>query len=152
MWWQRYREERGSQIVEFALVMPLLIYLVLAVPVFGMIVRAKIVAEGAAREGARVLGVTHNVTSARNAVKTEIVDVVGLPRIDQRNGATLFDEGQDVWLDDGSEWATVTVTYRQPSLLPILSRLLGASTSEGPYFTIRASARFRSERSPYSWG
>lgn len=144
MFWRRLRDQSGSQIAEFALIMPILLYLVFSVPVFGMIVRARIVVEGAAREAARDLAIRHDPAYARSVVESEIVNG-GLARRDSR-GTTLFDRQSDVSISMAGDWSEVTVTYRQPTFLPLLGQLLGSTASLGPYFTCQATARFRTER------
>ncbi len=133
--------ERGSQIVEFALVAPILVFLLLAIPILGMGVRAWLVVEGAAREGARELAITGDVNAARARVTKEVTEVGGLAARDTK-GNLLFGPG-DVEITLTGSAATVAVTYRQPTFLPNLGNLIGVNL--GSYFTVKGKATFRPE-------
>ena len=50
----RWRSERGAEVIEFAIVAPILIFIIAGVIDFGMMLRAYEVVTNAAREGARV--------------------------------------------------------------------------------------------------
>jgi Flp pilus assembly protein TadG len=52
--WSRWRSEDGAQLVEFALVLPLLLLVVLGIAEFGFIFQRYEVLTNAAREGARI--------------------------------------------------------------------------------------------------
>lgn len=60
--------ERGTAIVEFALVLPILVMLVFGIIEFGRGYNAKITVTHAAREGARVLALTADPVAAEAAV------------------------------------------------------------------------------------
>jgi Flp pilus assembly protein TadG len=51
---RRWRAEEGAQLVEFALVLPLLLFVMLGIAEFGMIFQRYEVLTNAAREGARI--------------------------------------------------------------------------------------------------
>ena len=55
---RRLRDEKGQSIIEFGLIVPILLFFLLAVVEFGWILNAKITLTSAAREGARVAAVT----------------------------------------------------------------------------------------------
>lgn len=63
------RSERGSALVEFALVVPVLVMLVFGIVEFGRGYNAKITVTHAAREGARVLALTADAAAAQDAAK-----------------------------------------------------------------------------------
>jgi len=50
----RWRSERGAELIEFAIVAPILIFIIAALVDFGMMLRAYEAVTNAAREGARV--------------------------------------------------------------------------------------------------
>ena len=54
LWLRRWRSEEGAQLVEFALVLPLLLLLVLGIAEFGFMFQRYEVVTNAAREGARL--------------------------------------------------------------------------------------------------
>ncbi|GAB3282108.1 pilus assembly protein [Sinomonas notoginsengisoli] len=61
--------ERGAAAVEFALVLPLLITLVLGIIEFGHLYNAQIVITNAAREAARTMAITNNSGTAASAAQ-----------------------------------------------------------------------------------
>ena len=65
---RRGREEQGASAVEFALVLPLLLVVALALVQVGLLVRDRLLVEAAARAGAR--------TAAVEAHQAAIVDTV----------------------------------------------------------------------------
>jgi Flp pilus assembly protein TadG len=60
---RRWRSEKGAQLVEFALVLPLLLFIVLGIAEFGIVFQRYEVITNAAREGAR-LGVLPGYSDA----------------------------------------------------------------------------------------
>lgn len=63
----RWRSERGAAAVEFALVVPILLALLLGVIEFGHYFNVQISATHAAREAARTMSITGNWTKAEQA-------------------------------------------------------------------------------------
>src|SRR6266513_3434091 len=63
----RPREERGTAAVEFALVLPLLLTVALALVQVGLLARDRLLVEAAARAGARTAAVDPNDAAARDA-------------------------------------------------------------------------------------
>ena len=66
---ERLRGERGASVVEFALIVPLLIVLVLGIIEFGHAFQVQGTLSAAAREGARVMALQSNPAAARAAVR-----------------------------------------------------------------------------------
>ncbi|MBC7519350.1 MAG: pilus assembly protein [Microbacteriaceae bacterium] len=66
---RRADTERGAVAVEFALLLPILITLMLGIIEFGLGYNAQITISAAAREGARSMALHNNVTTAKSAVK-----------------------------------------------------------------------------------
>lgn len=62
--------ERGAVAVEFAIVAPLLVMLLLGIMEFGRMYNAQASLSAAAREGVRVMAISNNATAARNAAKS----------------------------------------------------------------------------------
>lgn len=147
MWLRRLRRaQRGSQIVEFALIGPILVYLVLCVPVFGMFVRSWIVISAAARDGARA-GAVLTEGSREGRATEEAERGVYLPRSASGAGTAYFDPARDIAVTVGSETITVAVTYHQPSYLPLLGALLGRSgPTMGDTVPLTARATFWLEK------
>lgn len=83
--------ESGQSLVEFVLILPLLLFLVLGMIEFGWLLNGKITLNSAAREGARV-GVVLNVSDAER--KQKILDTIN-DTIDL-SGMTIEDDDLDV--------------------------------------------------------
>jgi len=137
--------------VEFALIGPILIYLVLAIPVFGMFTRTWLVISAAARDGARAGALVSSSDSARRSrAIAEASASVYLPHTATVGGRThtYFDPSRDVAVFIDGTHITVAVTYHQPSYLPFLGTLLGGSGSRpGETVPLTARASFRLEGS-----
>ena len=65
----KLREQRGAAAVEFALVVPLLIVLVLGIAEFGRAFQVQGTLSAAAREGVRVMALQNDQAAARDAVR-----------------------------------------------------------------------------------
>jgi len=81
MKWLRNRsgdrsEDRGAAAVEFALVLPVLILLVLGMMEFSRVYNAQISLTNAAREGARSMAIHHDPALARSAASAAAPSVV----------------------------------------------------------------------------
>lgn len=66
----RTRSEDGAAAVEFALVLPVLIMLILGILEFGLAYNAQITVTNAAREGARTMVIQNSPSAAKTAVET----------------------------------------------------------------------------------
>ena len=62
-------KERGAVAVEFALLAPVLVMILLGIMEFGRAYNVQISLSSAAREGVRVMAINNNTTDARTAVK-----------------------------------------------------------------------------------
>lgn len=65
--------ERGAAAVEFALILPVLLLLVLGIIEFGRIYNIQISLSGAAREGARYMAIHHSETNAATNARNSAV-------------------------------------------------------------------------------
>lgn len=129
--------------VEFALVAPLLLFLLIGMVVLGLAINAKIVVSGAAREAGRSYAVYKSYDQARQRAREAIVGG-GLP--EEFQGEILFDPYQDVEIDRTGDYVTSTVTYRQPTFLPLLPRLINPDAEPWqPFLQLTSSAVFRVE-------
>jgi Flp pilus assembly protein TadG len=66
---RKVREERGASAVEFGLVVPILLILVLGIVEFGHAFQVQGTLSAAAREGARAMALRNDQTQARDAVQ-----------------------------------------------------------------------------------
>lgn len=67
------KSERGAVAVEFALLAPVLIMLVLGIMEFSRAYNVQISLSSAAREGVRVMAINNDATAARTAVKSAAI-------------------------------------------------------------------------------
>jgi Flp pilus assembly protein TadG len=113
----KVKNEKGQSLVEFALVLPLLLLLLLGIMEFGLMFSNKLTLVNAAREGARY-GAVHNVDSdyivkVKSKVKSAAV------------GLNISDTQIDVVKASGN--ITVNVSYNFTVLDPITSAITGNS-------------------------
>ncbi|WEO78007.1 pilus assembly protein [Cryobacterium sp. SO2] len=66
---RKWRNERGAVAVEFALLLPLLVTLLIGIMEFGMFYSAQISVTAAAREAARVMAIGNDPAAARTAAR-----------------------------------------------------------------------------------
>lgn len=71
------KSEKGQSMVEFALVLPILLMLLLGIAEFGWLFNAKITITSAAREGARVYAVKGKETNVKTQVQAVVDNATG---------------------------------------------------------------------------
>lgn len=71
----RNRSERGAVAVEFAILAPILVMLLMGIMEFGRAYNAQVSLTNAAREGVRVMTISNNQASARTAAKNAAVSL-----------------------------------------------------------------------------
>jgi Flp pilus assembly protein TadG len=112
---KQLRNESGAAAVEFALVVPLLLLLLLGIIEFGRVFNAQMQVTAAAREAARVMAIQKQ---ADLSIATAIADTPGLtPAL--TSGQVVVAPGSCTTSTD----ATVTVTYS----LRLVAGLFGSS-------------------------
>lgn len=126
----RLQEEKGSAMVEFALVITLFLMLLMGLVEFGRIFHALLTLENAARQGARVAAVGGSDLQIREAVRSVSRQV----RVDDEN-ITITPDSRPRFTP-----ITVTVQGEVPLIVPIISGLL-----QNP-FPVRSQATMMSER------
>lgn len=140
--WRILREQRGSQIVEFTLIVPILLYLVFSVPTIGFAVRTWLVLEVAAREGARHLALTSDIGGARERAFEEVTRYGGLPV--RFNDDILFAANNEfIQVVVEGDVARVTVAYYQPVSLPGMGFLLSGTGER--HIRLQGASSFRLE-------
>lgn len=114
----RPREQSGTAAVEFALVLPLVLTIALALVQVGLLVRDRLLVESAARAGARAAAIQADPGAVNDAVVGSVhgLDPSGLTVSIARSGA----QGDPV---------TVTVGYVSVVRVPFVSWLFGGSVS-----------------------
>ena len=121
------RDERGSAALEFALVLPLLLVLTLAMVQVGLIVRDSVVLTAAARAGAREAAVSADDARVRSAVDDAAPDL----------DTTAIDV--TITRSARGDPAGVSLAYDNPIRVPFVGWLFPRT------ITLRASAEMRQE-------
>jgi Flp pilus assembly protein TadG len=100
------RGDRGAATVEFALVMPLLLVLVLGIAEFGRAYNIQTTISGAAREGVRVMALQNSASEARTATVS-----AAAPAVTLTSGQILVSPSCPAPGTGSTARATVTVNY-----------------------------------------
>ena len=137
----RSRNRRGQALVEFALLLPFLLLLLLGVIEFGRAWNVKQVLTNASREGARY-AVVYDVAITQTGVVDSVKRILATAGLDTAQAVTT------VTLPDGFHQPTgrttsvvVTHDYR----FVVLHRLVTLLTSSNGVMTLRSTSRMRNE-------
>jgi Flp pilus assembly protein TadG len=125
-WAVRRARERGTAAVEFALVLPLVLIIALAMVQVGILVKDELVVEEAARAGARQAAVTPDDNSARQAALDAAVSLDP-----ERAEVTVTRTG-----GSGSP-VTVTFLYHAPVSVPLVGWLFRSAIDLSGKATMR---------------
>jgi len=124
----RRRAERGSAAVEFALLLPILLLVLLALVQVGALARDQLVLTQASRAGAREAAVDGSADAVTEAVRAAAAGLdAGRVSVDVARSGTRGDP------------VTVSVTYEVPLATPLTGWLLPET------ITLRSSATMRQE-------
>ena len=105
----QHNSERGAAAVEFALLLPLLLMLVLGTIEFGRAYNAQITLTNAARDGVRVMAIANDPTGAKNAAKNAAASVsTTIPTTDITLSTTACSTGNQVTLTINYNLSTIT--------------------------------------------
>ena len=139
---RRRKGERGSELIEFALVFPMLLMVVLAIVDFGFLFQRYEVVTNAAREGARVAVLPGYTTSDIQDRVTSYATAGGLPTTPTVSiAATTITAGSSTW-----PATTVNVSYSHQYLfLGGIASWFGGSFSS---VTLTAASTMRNELGP----
>lgn len=125
------RDNRGQELVEYALTLPILLLMVLGIMEFGVAIFTYNSIANAAREGARVGAVVrieaNNVQQAVDDVKEAVIARTGGVRLseDDIDVAPLEDTGfQSIGAGDP---ISITVRYRHPLITGLIMGALGGA-------------------------
>jgi Flp pilus assembly protein TadG len=101
--------ERGAAAVEFAILLPLLLMLVLGTIEFGRAYNAQITLTNAARDGVRVMAIGNDPTGAKTAAKNAAASVsTAIPTSDITLSTTACSTGDQVTLTIKYNLSTIT--------------------------------------------
>ncbi|MCZ2814849.1 TadE/TadG family type IV pilus assembly protein [Modestobacter sp. VKM Ac-2984] len=111
---RRLRGERGASAVEFAMIVPLLIVLVLGIAEFGHAFSVQGTLSAAAREGARAMALQNDQAAARSAVRGAASTVI--PGITDAQIAITPASCPLIGGTSSSTYVSVTISYPKPYL------------------------------------
>lgn len=103
--------ENGQTLVEFALILPILLLLVMGIIQFGIIFSAQIGITNAAREGARVAAVGYSDSEVQNTVSNTVGSHISFNLV---STDVVYPEGKTIGQD-----VTVTVIGKVELMVPI---------------------------------
>ncbi len=109
---KRLRDERGASAVEFALVVPLLIMLVIGIAEFGRAFQVQGTLSAAAREGVRTMALQNDPAAARTAVQNAAASLS--PAV--TGGQISITPAACPITGTGSTNVRLTITYPMPFL------------------------------------
>ncbi len=117
-----HNRERGASAVEFALIVPMLLILVLGIAEFGRAYNVQTTLSGAARAGVRVMALDDDAAAARTATKAAAAPAITLS--DGQIAVTTSPATSPVSCSPGTErTVTLNVTY----VMPFISNFFGSS-------------------------
>lgn len=138
---QRCFSERGSEVLEFAIVMPAFLFIILLGLTYGKVVYALYSVKLAAREAARTYAISYNTQLSADEVQVNARESAAnnlrgiLP-----SGNTYFDPASDVAFEEGDtgtngfvagsgDYIQATVKARVPIETPWFRRIIGTSAN-----------------------
>lgn len=137
----RLRDERGAELIEFAVALPLLLFVVLGVVDFGFMFQRYLVLTNAAMEGARVAMLPGYSTADAQARASAYAAAGGVPGAVTVTASTVSMPGPG---PTGAAWpgvqVRVTHEYRYRYIGPI-ARLLGGSLLSSVTLTAQSTVR-----------
>ena len=113
---RRSSNRNGATIIEFAIVLPLLLFLLLGIIEMGRYVRAMVTVANAARNGATYASASTTAASDGAAVRQAVLDEMSSLETSVSNPVVTTQVGQDV---RNYSFVTVTVNYRFSPLCPL---------------------------------
>ena len=144
---RRVRGERGAELIEFALTLPLLLLLVLGIIEFGFLFQEYEVVTNAAREGARLGALVPSAGYTTNEAKNRITDYLTAGGLDvaQANPApTVVMSNAAIAPGKCMQVVTATVTYQHP--VPFLSGITNYFGNQMAAISLKSVAVMRTER------
>jgi len=100
--------ERGAAAVEFAILLPLLLMLVLGTIEFGRAYNAQIILTNAARDGVRVMAINNDPTAAKTAAQKAAASVSSIPASNITLSTNTCSTGNQVTLTIKYTLSTIT--------------------------------------------
>src|SRR5262245_6084163 len=125
---RRQSRERGTQIAEMALVLPLLLFFAIVVFEGGAMIRTHQILNNAAREGARFATQKENQGNTAG-LQQVVVNYAALNNVTITAGEVAVDQGQSIPGPNGVLMSSSVVTVTHPYTLEILPNLPGSPIS-----------------------
>jgi Flp pilus assembly protein TadG len=141
----RLRSERGAELVEMAMVLPLLLLVSVSIFEFGRAYQTWLVLSNAAREGARVAILPDPTVSDAQARARAYMEAGQLPNAD--TATITVDRNASISIGTGTASASlVTINYPFEFMVlqPVARLVVSGSTLGGP-ITMTATAEMRNE-------
>ena len=142
---ERWADESGAELIEFALVFPLLLLVFLGIIDFGLLFQKYEVVTNAAREGARVAVLPNVAAGAPEARVRQYLQLGQLPQAASA-GVTLTAGSVDI---GGAAAPTSVVTVTYPFnfvVLQPIARLVVSGSNLGAAVTLTARSEMRNEQ------
>lgn len=125
------------------MIVPLMLFIIVVGLILALSVNSKLTLSNASHEAGRVAAVTQNVKKIKAIAEKGVIDG-GL--MYQYGSLTTFDPEDDIHIKRNSNGTvTVTIDYKQPTIVPMIGSLLGNPNFWGTYIPIQSSATFLDE-------
>jgi Flp pilus assembly protein TadG len=105
-------KERGAAAIEFALVLPILVLLIVGIFEFGRLFNVQLTLSNAAREGARVMAINDDPSEARSAA------IAAAPVLNPAITDGQIDVSPDSCDDNPGDQVEVVITYEVALIAP----------------------------------
>jgi Flp pilus assembly protein TadG len=136
--------ERGAELIEFALTLPLMLLVVLGIIEFGFVFREYGVVTNAAREGARIAVLpAYSVADAEDRIDIYL-QASGMDPADA-TVRTVLATDPDVVLPGGACLSTFTATLEYPHEIAFLGGIMNFFGTDFGTLTLKASSTMRTE-------
>ncbi|MGH4122555.1 MAG: TadE/TadG family type IV pilus assembly protein [Clostridium sp.] len=113
---KRLRNEKGQSLVEFAILLPLLLLLLMGILEFGIMLNSYLTIHNSAREGARL-----GIVSGSNIEIKELINNIS-PNLDSENLIVNITPLEG--MRSSGDTLTVEVIYNYHVIIPIISNIL----------------------------
>lgn len=111
------KNQKGQSLVEFAMILPFLLLLIMGIVQFGMLLNSYLGLQNAAREGARTGIVGSTNTEIQNSI------IATSPTLDVNNLTINITPSEAI--RESGEALTVKVSYNFQLTIPIISNIFG---------------------------
>ena len=142
---RRLRSERGAELIETALTLPLILLVVIGIIEFGFVFQKLEVVTNAAREGARVLVLPDFGPADAIARMEQYLDAAGLNSADAELPTEEELEAVEEDLDGTNCIAVVNVWVKYPHEAPFLSGIGSYFNSTFGTFSLEGKSTMRTE-------